>query len=152
MDDLDAIIQANKSCDDIVQHFTGKNMADKFLADLDEEAKADTEPSPLDFSTLSPELCAQLSQAKEQAKFWADREKSLVEQAKRLAGKERGVLPSGGEWILELKEASGRTTVDYQKYILDMMGKEGLEECKSKYSKTDEPSLRLSVKRIGGGR
>jgi hypothetical protein len=154
MDDLDAIIQANKSCDEIVQHFTAprQNMADKFLADLDEEAKADTDPSPLDFATLSPELCAQLHQAKEQAKFWAEREKSLVEQTKRLAGKERGLLPIGTEWAIELKETKGRSSTDYRKYIVDTMGKEALDECEAKYTETGDPTVKLSVKRIGGGR
>lgn len=149
MDDLDAIIQANKSCDEMKAFFTAPagtgNMADKFMADLEEEIQA----GPLDHASLSPELCAELAQAKEQAKFWAAREKSLVEQAKRLAGKHRGLLPIGTEWALEITEKKGRTSVDFEQYVTDMMGKDGLAEAREKYSKQGEPTVSLSIKRMG---
>lgn len=137
----------NSGAMEVVEHFKKIEAHDE-LAAIDAELKVDL-PNPLDFSTLSEDLCGEIAEAQNMAEFWDARLKALKDQAKRLAGKERGLLPYG-DYALEIKESKGRKSVDYKQYIVDNMTKAALEECESdpKYVKNGEPVVSLSVKKL----
>lgn len=146
--DLDSIIEQQKA-QEIVQHFQ-KPFAEQVLADIEEEAKADAPPNPLDFAALSEALCAEIHEAQENADMWAERLKSLKDQAKRLAGKERGAL-AYGEYVLEVKESKGRSTTDWKAYVTAQMTAKAVAEAQADpvYTKVGEPVVSLSVKKLG---
>lgn len=134
----------------IVQHFTQPTFAEKALAELDEEIKAEAPETPLDFSSLCPELCAEILEAQERSEMWSDRLKMLKDQAKRLAGLERGALRFG-DYILEVKESKGRTTTDWKAYVTATMTAKAVAEAQADpvYTKQGEPVISLSVKKLG---
>lgn len=145
VDDLDALIESQKAAKPIIEHFTKDRVeaeVERELADL-----ADHHPSPLDFKELSEQLCAEIAEAESEADFWGARLKSLKDQAKKIAGKERGLLRYG-HYTLEIKESRGRTSVKWEKYVKDQMGEDAVAEAKAKYSETGDPIVSLSVKAL----
>lgn len=134
----------------IVQHFKGPTFAEKAMEDLEEEIKADAPPSPLDFAALSEALCAEIHEAQENAEMWSERLKSLKDQAKRLAGKERGALAYGG-YVLEVKESKGRSSTDWKAYVTATMTAKAVAEAQADpvYTKQGEPVISISVKKLG---
>lgn len=115
---------------------------------IDAEAKADLR-SPLDFKDLSEELAKELWEAQQQADFWASRLKDLKDQAKDLAGKERGDILRGS-YVLSLTEKKGRTSTDWERYVTDNMTAKAVKEAQADpvYTKTGEPVISLSVKKL----
>jgi hypothetical protein len=149
--DLDAII-AEQKAKDIVGHFS-KPFAEQIMQDIEEEAKADAPPNALDFAALSEAMCAEIAEAQENADMWAERLKGLKDQAKRLAGKERGALRYG-DYILEVKESKGRSSTDWKAYVTATMTAKAVEEAQADpvYTKQGEPVISLSVKKLGGAK
>ena len=132
----------------IVQHFTEERPFDVAaeIAAIDVEAKSDL-PNPLDFKAITEEMCAEMAEAQNMKEFWEERLKGLKDQAKRLLGKERGLLPYGA-YALEIKESKGRNSVKWEKFVFDTQGEEGVAEAKAKYSEAGEPVISLSVKKL----
>ena len=144
--DLDEILEAQKAAKPIQEFFSGKGGASSELAAIDKELEADL-PNPLDFKALSEEMCAEMAEAQNMAEFWSERLKGLKDQAKRLAGKERGLLPYGA-YALEIKETKGRTKVNWEKFVRDTQTQDGVDEAKMKYAEVGEPVISMSVKKL----
>ena len=145
--DLDEILEAQKAAKPIQDFFIGKRVDPSAeIAEIDAEMASEL-PSPLDFTALSEEMCAEMAEAQNMAEFWSERLKGLKDQAKRLAGKERGLLPYGA-YAIEIKESKGRVSTKWEKFVMDSQGIGGVEEAKAKYSETSEPVVSLSVKKL----
>lgn len=147
MRDIDLSKAVPDGAAEIVQHFTKPTVEEKVEAEL--APLAEDLPSPLDFKELSEKLCAEIHEAMQKAELWNDRLKSLKDQAKRLAGNERGLLPYGA-YALEIKESKGRQTTDWKAYVTATMTKKAVEEAQADpvFTKTGEPVISLSVKKL----
>jgi hypothetical protein len=144
--DIDEILAAQKAAKPIQEFFAGKIDPAAEIAAIDAEAESER-PNPLDFKEISEEMCAEMAEAQNMADFWSERLKNLKDQAKRLAGRERGLLPYGA-YALEIKESKGRTSTKWEKFVFDTQGAAGVDEAKAKYSETGEPVVSLSVKKL----
>lgn len=146
MNEIDLSKAVPDGAAEILRHFTKPTVAEKVEAEL--APLTEDMPSPLDFKELSETLCAEIHEAMQKAELWTDRLKSLKDQAKRLAGLQRGPVALGG-YILDIKESKGRVSVKWEKYVKDICGQGGVDEAKAKFSEESDPVISLSVKKLG---
>lgn len=94
------------------------------LGPLAKDAPTPEEIGKLEFEELSPELVRLLKHAKAQRAAWAEIEKRLVDEAKKLSGAEKRwdgkelVVPVGDHRLV-FKRKAGSVTVDWEAYLAE---------------------------------